>query len=1157
MGNNISNFEQFKKVVDRFDSVFLNFVDDLNKSMKSRKAELKKANEMNDDFCEKLISDNVNVFGNYKKEIDLIISSIESAGIKITCVINKEIAFLNVDEALNTLNKYNKDFKKAIDDINSYVFQKPASDFSFNGENAIVDGKEYKSPDFPQLDDNSFDKDDLYKEKVNELYDIYSLLSNCLDYIIKYYSGSTYRNQLRLKSQSAANIYNNEINQKYDSEMDSIVNYVEKIYRDEFTPFVQNNDRELNDYMTCDSLDIPVNFVSKINIGSLYYELNNESVYKDVTKKIDINDLIKKEIYFPYFLDLTNKGNILINTKKNSKELVDFVHQLIMQFIASVPYKKMNLALIDVDEFDEFDLVNSFSKEYLKKNKLIFDDKIVTESEDFNALVKSLCEKINEIKGEKLSPKNCKNVFEYNEKSRENTQEMYLMVYVNCPSCLNADIAKRISNLSINGNMCGIYSIIVNNTSFVFPKDSYQYNAEQHEDFIKKIASNSIIINSSDNGKKFTIDKEVFIPNFAFKESDVNRFFEIVNKGCEQAGSSQVIYLDSIIKEEYEKKPYYSQIKIPVGKDGGQVVYFELDVEGANTSSAVIAGGTGSGKSSFLHSIILSGAYNYSPDELEFYLIDFKDGVEFSPYKDKENGINIPHISFLSLKNKVEDAYDILTRIAEEKEYRNECFKKVNAANLISYQNHPDVKSGKYPSFRRTIVIIDEYQNFLQSNDTASQILCNKCSGILLELLSQIRNVGISLVLASQSISIERSALDQINNRYIFSSSANVIQMAFPDHSGDAMNVELNKEKGLVYKSSNGGINKQLFKAAWSGKTNEKEQKNIANLINEKWNNYSKTLLVSGSEETLPIYKSRAPFVLNEDVELREDGLIKNVFGQSALSDSLVSFDFYDSDFCNYLIIGELKKVRNIEASIGLSFLYYLKKYDFNLKEKNLSYVDLNNTNDAKRNKSPFEIYKDEFIDLMNYSFDTDDIINSINNIYAEYENRKEASKHRNRTIYSPKLMIINSFSLLNDLSSEINNSSAESNNFGMNDDFDLEALANDGMGSPSSNLSLIDKVKEVYSKGFSYSIYIVIQDRRIDNIKSYDSYNSPFDLSKVICCDKNELEKCVPSITITDLPQNYVVFYPNVSKIRPFEFDKSNEEKVFIEKVVEVLTRD
>jgi HSP90 family molecular chaperone len=54
---------------------------------------------------------------------------------------------------------------------------------------------------------------------------------------------------------------------------------------------------------------------------------------------------------------------------------------------------------------------------------------------------------------------------------------------------------------------------------------------------------------------------------------------------------------------------------------------------GVGTSQhALIAGKTGSGKSTLLHALITNLALWYSPDEVEFYLVDFKKGVEFKTY---------------------------------------------------------------------------------------------------------------------------------------------------------------------------------------------------------------------------------------------------------------------------------------------------------------------------------------------------------------------------------------------------------------------------------------------------------------------------------------------------------------------------------------------
>ncbi|MEZ4608021.1 MAG: FtsK/SpoIIIE domain-containing protein [Deinococcales bacterium] len=67
------------------------------------------------------------------------------------------------------------------------------------------------------------------------------------------------------------------------------------------------------------------------------------------------------------------------------------------------------------------------------------------------------------------------------------------------------------------------------------------------------------------------------------------------------------------------------ELLIPIGITGAQKVQYLAFGQGT-THHALIAGTTGSGKSNLLHVMINSAAYCYSPEELEMYLLDFKEG---------------------------------------------------------------------------------------------------------------------------------------------------------------------------------------------------------------------------------------------------------------------------------------------------------------------------------------------------------------------------------------------------------------------------------------------------------------------------------------------------------------------------------------------------
>ncbi|UKI58654.1 MAG: hypothetical protein L6V81_04570 [Clostridium sp.] len=58
----------------------------------------------------------------------------------------------------------------------------------------------------------------------------------------------------------------------------------------------------------------------------------------------------------------------------------------------------------------------------------------------------------------------------------------------------------------------------------------------------------------------------------------------------------------------------------------------------------LIAGSTGSGKSEFIITYVLSLAVNYSPEEVAFVLIDYKGGGLAGAFVNNETGLRLPHV---------------------------------------------------------------------------------------------------------------------------------------------------------------------------------------------------------------------------------------------------------------------------------------------------------------------------------------------------------------------------------------------------------------------------------------------------------------------------------------------------------------------------------
>ena len=88
-----------------------------------------------------------------------------------------------------------------------------------------------------------------------------------------------------------------------------------------------------------------------------------------------------------------------------------------------------------------------------------------------------------------------------------------------------------------------------------------------------------------------------------------------------------------------------TSLKAEVGVDEqGDLMYLDLH-EKYHGPHGLIAGTTGSGKSEFIITYILSMCINYSPDDVSFILIDYKGGGLALAFENKVTGISLPHLA--------------------------------------------------------------------------------------------------------------------------------------------------------------------------------------------------------------------------------------------------------------------------------------------------------------------------------------------------------------------------------------------------------------------------------------------------------------------------------------------------------------------------------
>ena len=188
-------------------------------------------------------------------------------------------------------------------------------------------------------------------------------------------------------------------------------------------------------------------------------------------------------------------------------------------------------------------------------------------------------------------------------------------------------------------------------------------------------------------------------------------------------------------------------LQASVGLDKSREL-FKLDLhEKAHGPHGLIAGMTGSGKSEFIITYILSMALNYHPYEVSFVLIDYKGGGLTGAFENKETGMKLPHlagtITNLDTVEMNRSLASIQSELRKRQRIFNEARDKLNESTIDIY---------KYQSlFRRGLVEKPISHLFIISDEFAE--LKDQRPEFMEQLISTARigrSLGVHLILATQ-----------------------------------------------------------------------------------------------------------------------------------------------------------------------------------------------------------------------------------------------------------------------------------------------------------------------------------------------------------------------------------------------------------------------
>ena len=186
-------------------------------------------------------------------------------------------------------------------------------------------------------------------------------------------------------------------------------------------------------------------------------------------------------------------------------------------------------------------------------------------------------------------------------------------------------------------------------------------------------------------------------------------------------------------------------ISFAVGTYGMSTIEVTLGDELNQRHNALITGAVGQGKSNLISVVVHSLCQRYSPSEVEFYMLDFKEGVTLQAFApDPITGSFLPHARVLGLDADREYGVNVLRHLFAIYRQRMATFKAAGVQNIRQYR-----LADPEAVMPRIVVVIDEFQMlFGEDDDTAESAVALLVKGARL-----FRACGIHFILASQTIS--------------------------------------------------------------------------------------------------------------------------------------------------------------------------------------------------------------------------------------------------------------------------------------------------------------------------------------------------------------------------------------------------------------------
>jgi len=426
-------------------------------------------------------------------------------------------------------------------------------------------------------------------------------------------------------------------------------------------------------------------------------------------------------------------------------------------------------------------------------------------------------------------------IHEYNAQAGEVAEPFQVLVVANFPTNFSEAAARKLVSITTSGPRCGVYTLIMVDRKQKLPAN-FDLNdlAESavHLDWVAGASPQSrnsgAMPQPSDMGRfRWRYPAFEHLPLALDRPPSAERFNDVVRAAGRAAKDSMKVEVPfeqvAPPESEYWTGDSGKELVVPIGRAGARRLQ-PVRLGKGTSQHLLVCGKTGSGKSTFLHALIVNTALYYSPDEVEFYLIDFKKGVEFKTYATHR----LPHARVIAIESEREFGLSVLERLDEELRRRGDLFRAAGVQDLPDYRKHvvgaasraaqseeSPPRLGGPTAMPRILLVVDEFQELFVEDDKLSQ----EAALLLDRLVRQGRAFGIHVLLGSQTLSgaysLARSTMGQMAVRVALQCSEADANLILSDERNMAARF-LSRPGEAIYNDQNGLLaGNSPFQVVW------------------------------------------------------------------------------------------------------------------------------------------------------------------------------------------------------------------------------------------------------------------------------------------------------------------------------------------------------